>query len=1015
MENYTKLNRLLGWLVFLIATLTYFLTLEPTASWWDCGEYIATAYKLQVGHPPGAPLFQMLGRFFSLFAFGDTSKVAMMVNVMSALSSSFTVLFLFWTITMLGRKLVVGKDEMTSGMMYAIFGSGLVGALAFTFSDSFWFSAVEGEVYAMSSFFTAITFWAILRWEKVANESHSLRWILLIAFLIGLSIGVHMLNLLAIPAIAFVYYFKKYKTSTKGVLITLAVGMTVLSILMYVIIPGVVSLSTAFELFFVNSIGLPFNTGTLVYFLVLVALILIGIRYTHRNKRVLFNTVILSFVFILIGYSSFFMLIIRSNENPPIDENSPEDAISLLSYLNREQYGTWPKVYGQYYTAPIVDYDDGNPQYIRDEKSGKYVITDRRTGTIPVYDKRFMTIFPRMWSNQKPEHKRMYNQYAKNARTIEVEGQPTKIPSFGDNLGFFFNYQLGHMYFRYFMWNFVGRQDNIEAQPGPKNGNWLSGISFIDNNRLGSQENLPYTMDNPARNKFYFLPLLLGLIGLYFHFRSSKKDTLVVALLFFMTGIAIVLYLNQYPYQPRERDYAYAGSFYAFAIWIGLGVMGLYSWIKKYMGGSSLLAGGITLISLVLVPGIMAQQGWDDHDRSGKYTARDFGMNYLASCDPDAVLITNGDNDTFPLWYVQEVEGFRTDVRVVNYMLSSGYWYVHQLGRKVYDSEPLPLTLTPEQYEKGRNQYLMYVDRGIKGRVEVKDLVNFIASDDDRTKIPLTTGDKINYIPTKKLRLTVDSAKCVDNGIVPRELAHLIVPYIEWDIKQNALYKNDLMLLDFLATNNWERPLYFANPNSIERVFDVDEYCHLEGTVYKFMPVKAKEYIPALGGINTDKSYEFIMNDFRWGNLDDPTVVVDRETYRHSRILRQNFLRISQALKNEGKIEQAVDVIDTSTYYLSHDKIHYDILMLPIIEIYYEGGEIEKGNREIRKLLEVCDQELTYFLSIDPALADAIYSTEMQQDIAILRRIVEVTELNDQLELSEEAEAILMKHLEIME
>lgn len=1015
MENYTKLNRLLGWLVFLIATVTYFLTLEPTASWWDCGEYIATAYKLQVGHPPGAPLFQLIGRFFSLFAFGNTENVAMMVNVMSALSSSFTILFLFWSITLLGRKLLGKGEELSKGNMYAVLGSGLVGALAFTFSDSFWFSAVEGEVYAMSSFFTAITFWAILRWERVADENHALRWILLIAFLIGLSIGVHMLNLLAIPAIAFVYYFRKFKVSTKGVLITLAVSMILLSIIMYIIIPGVVSLSTAFELFFVNTIGLPFNSGTIIYFMVLIALIVLGLRYTHRKKRIILNTSILSFVFILIGYSSFFLLIIRSNENTPINENSPKDAISLLSYLNREQYGSWPKAYGQYYTAPTVDYEDGNPLYIRDDRSGKYIITDYRRGTIPVYDKRFMTIFPRMWSNLKPEHKRMYNQYAKNTTTIDVNGESVKKPSFGDNLGFFFNYQLGHMYFRYFMWNFAGRQNNIESQPGPKNGNWLSGIGFMDNPRLGNQSGLPDSMANPARNTFYFLPLILGLLGLFFHLQTNKRDTLVVALLFFMTGIAIVLYLNQYPYQPRERDYAYAGSFYAFAIWIGLGVMGLYTWMKKYMGGSTILAASITTLALVLVPGIMAQQGWDDHNRAGKYTARDFGMNYLASCDKDAVLITNGDNDTFPLWYVQEVEDFRTDVRVVNYMLSSGYWYVQQLGKKVYDSEPLPLTLTPDQYEKGRNQYLMYVDRGLKGRAEVKDLVNFVASDDERTKIPLTTGEKLNYIPTKKLRLTVDSAKCVDNGIVPLEMAHLIEPYIEWDIRQNALYKNDLMLLDFLATNDWERPLYFANPNSLERVVDIDEYCHLEGNVYKFMPVKASNYIRGLGGINADRSYDIIMNDFRWGNLNDPAVVVDRESYRHARILKQNFLRVAQALKDEGKIEQAVDIMDTCIHYFPHDKIHYDIIMMPYVELYFEAGETEKATAEAYKLLDMCDQEMTYFLSLEPLFADALYKSEMQQDLAILRRIAEIAEREGLSELSAEAEAVLMRHMEVLE
>jgi len=1015
MENHTKLNRLLGWLVFLIATIVYFLTLEPTASWWDCGEYIATAYKLQVGHPPGAPLFQLLGRFFSLFAFGDTSKVAMMINAMSALSSSFTILFLFWSITMLASKLIVREGEMTKANSYAVLGSGLVGALAFTFSDSFWFSAVEGEVYAMSSFFTAITFWAILRWERVANEKHALRWILLIAFLVGLSIGVHMLNLLAIPAIAFVVYFKKYKPTTKGALITLAVSMVLLSIIMYVIIPGVASLSTAFELFFVNTIGLPFNSGTMVYFLILIGLIVVGIKLTHKHKKVLLNTMIMSFVFILIGYSSFILLVIRANENTPINENKPDDAISLLSYLNREQYGTWPKVYGQYYTAPVVEYDDGNPFYVRDKKAGKYIITDKRAGTIPVYDKKFMTIFPRMWSSQKPEHKRMYNQYVHNASTLNHNGENIKKPSFGDNLGFFFSYQIGHMYFRYFMWNFSGRQNDIEAQPGPKNGNWLSGIPFIDNARLGSQANLPESMHNPARNKFYMLPLLLGLIGLFFHLNTSKRDTLVVALLFFMTGIAIVLYLNQYPYQPRERDYAFAGSFYAFAIWIGLGVLGLYTWVKKYMGENKFIAAGITVATLLLVPGIMAQQGWDDHDRSGKYAGRDLGMNYLASCDPNAVLITNGDNDTFPLWYVQEVEGFRTDVRVVNYMLSSGYWYVHQLRRKVYDSEPLPFKLTYDQYEKGRNQYIMYVDRGLTGHVEIKDLIDFIASEDDRTKIPLTSGDKINYMPSKKLRLTVDSAKCIENGIVPPEMAHLIVPYIEWEVQQGALYKNDLMLFDFLASNNWERPLYFANPNSLQKVFGIDEYCHLEGNVYKFMPVKATDYIPGLGGINADKSYDIIVNDFKWGNLNDPSVTVDRESYRHARIMKQNLLRVAQTLITEGKPEKAATVMDTCLYYFPYDKIHYDIIMMPFIEIYYDADRQETANEEVRKMMKVCDEELDYFLSLDPRFADAHYNTEMQQHMAVLRRMAEVTRNNGEEELADELDAIMMKHTEVLQ
>ncbi|MCD4682675.1 MAG: DUF2723 domain-containing protein, partial [Bacteroidales bacterium] len=609
MELYKKLNRITGWIVFAIASIVYLLTVEPTASWWDCGEYIATAYKLQVGHPPGAPLFQLIGRFFSLFAFGDVSNVALMVNIMSALSSSFTILFLFWTITHLAKKIMLQSGEVTDGKMYAVLGSGVVGALAFTFSDSFWFSAAEGEVYAMSSLFTAVVFWAILKWEDEADGIHANRWILLIAFLMGLSIGVHLLNLLAIPAIAFVYYFKKYKPTTKGVILTGIISVVFLGIIMNGIIPWIVKLSSLFELLFVNSFRLPFNSGTAFYFVLLIGLIIWGLHYTRKKQKVLWNTIILSFTFILIGYSSFFMIIIRSSADPPIDENSPEDAISLLSYLAREQYGDWPILYGQYYNAPTVDLKDGNPIYVKDTKKKKYVITDDRKGTIPVYDPRFTTLFPRMWSSQKSAHIQMYKQYGK------IKGIPMEVqkddgtadikmkPTFGENLRFFFTYQLGHMYFRYFMWNFSGRQNDIESQGEIEHGNWLTGFNWFDENilGLGPQDNLPDSTRNPARNKFFMLPFLLGLLGLFYHLNSNKKDTLVIALLFLMTGIAVTVYLNQYPYQPRERDYAYASSFYAFAIWIGFGVLALFNILQKRMN-PKIAAIAVTAFSLLLVP-----------------------------------------------------------------------------------------------------------------------------------------------------------------------------------------------------------------------------------------------------------------------------------------------------------------------------------------------------------------------------------------------------------------------------
>ena len=1021
MDSYKKLNLVTGWIVFAIATIVYFLTVEPTASWWDCGEYIATAYKLQVGHPPGAPFFQILGRFFSLFAFGDVTKVALMVNLMSVLSSSFTILFLFWTITYLAKKIALKSGEITEGKMYAILGSGVVGALAYTFSDSFWFSAVEGEVYAMSSLFTAIVFWAILRWEQEADKNHANRWIILIAYLIGLSIGVHLLNLLAIPAIAFVYYFKKYKPSAKGIIITVVISLFLLGLIMKGIISWIVKLSSLFEITFVNSFGLPFNTGTAFYFILLIGLIVWGLRITRRRHNVIANTMLLSLTFILIGYSSFFLIIIRSNANPPIDENNPEDAISLISYLGREQYGDWPISYGQYYNAPTVDAKDGTPIYVKDRKAGKYIITDKRESTIPVFDSRFTTIFPRMWSSQKPSHISMYKQYGKiKGIPVEVEkgDGTTEIrnkPTFGENLRFFFTYQVGHMYFRYFMWNFSGRQNDIESQGEIEHGNWLTGINWFDEHilGLGPQDNLPDSMKNPAHNKFYMLPFLLGLIGFFYHLNKRKKDTLIVSLLFLMTGIATVVYLNQYPYQPRERDYAYAASFYAFAMWIGLGVMALYDALSK-KSNLKISAIAVTFITLLLVPGIMAKEGWDDHNRSGKYATRDSAANYLNSCEPNAILVTNGDNDTFPLWYAQEVEGIRTDVRVVNFMLASGYWYIHQMMNKAYESEPLPFTLSHDQYQNGVNNAIPFYDRNIKGHVELKQIIDFIANDDERTKLPLMGGEKINYAPTKKLKITVDSATVVNHGIVPPDMADKIVPEIDWEVRQSYLYKNDLMLLDIIATNNWERPIYFANPSSVSKVLDIGKYCHLNGFVYKFMPVKAGNFIKGVGGVDGDASYDILMNKCKWGNLNDPKVTIDRESCRNSIMPKQNFMRIAESLIQEGKKDSAVALLDRCFEMFPDEKIPYDMYMIPFADIYYEAGEMEKGNAITERIFEIYNQNIEYYNRLNKRLAK-YYETDYNQSLGILQRLAMMARTNKQTELYNKIDSVFREQLELIE
>jgi len=989
--DYKKLNNIIGWAVFAIASVVFISTLEPTTSWWDCGEYISTAYKLEVGHPPGAPFFQMLGRFFSLFAFGDTSRVAYMINLMSGLSSSFTILFLFWTITKLAKKLVGG--EMTNNKAYAIFASGVVGSLAFTFTDSFWFSAVEGEVYAMSSLFTAVVFWAILKWEEVADTPYSNRWLILIAYLMGLSIGVHLLNLLAIPAIAYVVYFKKFKkTEIKGFILAGLISLVILSFIMYFIIPTTVRLAGVFELFFVNTLGMPFNSGTFIYFIALIALIVWVWRYTYQKRYQIAHIAIISVTFIIIGYSSFFVLVIRANANPPINENNPKDAIGMLAYLLREQYGTWPLGYGQYYDANVTDWKDGSPIYIRDDEQGKYVITDKRKASEPVYNPELSGIFPRMWSNREKSHISLYKSYltskGKPVRITGADGKEQIVykPTFSDNLRFFFQYQLGHMYFRYFMWNFVGRQNDVEAQPNIRDGNWISGIKPIDALRLGNQDKLPIASHNAANNKFYFLPLILGLIGFIFHLNKDTKDFWVIFLLFVMTGIAIIVYLNFTPYQPRERDYAYAGSFYAFAMWIGLGVLALIQWLSKAINMKAATI-GVFLITLILVPGIMASEGWDDHDRSGKTTARDFAFNYLNSCAPNAILFVNGDNDTFPLWYAQEVEGVRTDVRVVNYMLSSGPWYVHQMARKIYDSEKIPLSIPPEKYNKGVNSYVPIYPK-VKGTFELKQIIDFIKSDDKSTKLGTQRGTTMNYVPTRNVKMTLDSAQLVESGVVPQDKAALIPKELRWTLGGSALYKNDLMLLDLIATNNWERPIYFGNPNSVKKVLGLDKYMHLEGYVYRLAPYPADGYIQGMGGVDADKAFDLLVNRAAYGNLEKPDVTIDRESYRESGIVKNNMLRVAETYLEQGNVERAVIALDVYRKYFPADKVHYDMYMLPYAESYYEAGAIEKANEVMNTIYNYYLSDLEYINSLAPEYKKLLVQ-DQQTALGVIQRMAQ--------------------------
>lgn len=978
--NYKQINNLSGWLVFAIAAFVYIITSEPTTSFWDCGEYIATASGLQVGHPPGAPLFQMLGRFFSLFAFGNDLLIARMINTMSALSSAFTILFLFWTITHFAGKIVKKHADIFTNPVPAIIGSGIVGALAYAFTDSFWFSAVEGEVYAMSSFFTAFVFWAILKWENEADDARSVRWIILIAFMIGLSIGVHLLNLLTIPAIALVVYFRKYKASTKGAIVAIILSVLVLGLIMNVIIPWIVKLAGLSELLFVNSFGLPFNTGTIIYFLAITGLIVWGLIYTSKKGKFIWNTIVLSFAFILIGYSSFFMLVIRANANTPINENEPTNAISLLSYLNREQYGDWPLLYGPYYNAPLTDYADGNPVYHKDNELGKYRVINERKDSEPVFDKDFMTIFPRMWSSTEKSHEYFYKKFGK------IKGEPVQVPSnngetetimkptFGENLRFFFNYQIQHMYIRYFMWNFAGRQNDRQGLGDDINGNWISGINFIDETRLGPQDNLPQSMDSKARNKYFLLPLILGIAGLVFHINRDPKDSLVITLLFIMTGLAIVVYLNQYAPQPRERDYAFAASFYAFAIWIGLGVMALASAIQKYMKIKQ--AGIIATIICMTVPVILAAQNWDDHDRSNRYTARDIARNYLESCEKNAILFTMGDNDTFPLWYAQEVEGIRRDVRVVNLSLLNSDWYVGQMKRKVYDSEPLPISLPWERFKSGTFDVIYIApDQRVKGAVLLSELFDIMNKQPDALTLQSSMGP-VDVIPAAEFYIPVDSAKVLGNGTVKAEEKDSLMKNIQWSITERAITKSQIIALDIIAHNNWERPVYFSATAGSESYLGLNPYLRNEGFALRLVPVKAKMEEQFEGYINSTILYDKLMNVYRYGNMHDSTVYLDETNIRMIKNLRTLFGRLANQLVAEGKNKEAIDVCDRCLQTIPQESLPYDYYLLPVAESYLAAGAADKGSALLTTMMHLYGSELDYYFSFPKNRLPA-----MEQDI----------------------------------
>jgi len=1028
MKNYRLINNISGWAVFAVAAVTYLMTIEPTASLWDCGEFIASAFKLEVGHPPGNPVFMVMARFFTLFAGSNVSKVSAMVNSMSALVSAFTILFLFWTITHLARKILLrDEDQYSIGRLIAVMAAGVVGALAYTFSDSFWFSAVEGEVYASSSFFTALVFWAILKWEDVADEKYADRWLILIAFLMGLSIGVHLLNLLTLPSIVLVYYFKKFEFSWKGFLFSIGTSFALLALLMYGIMPGIVTISLKLDLFFVNKLGLPANSGMVFHMILLIVLFIFAVKLsfssTNTTKTAIFaisalflagiwvisgsallnilillivsgviwylagknmsilNTALTAIMVILIGYSSNAIIVIRSSAGTPLNENNPSNPVNLLYFLNREQYGQRPLFKGPYYNAPVTDYKNGKPKYALE--NGKYIITGYDLER--VYDPRFVTLFPRMWSDQS-DHQEVYKQWGKVVgipiQTTDQNGEKKVLrrPTFIENMRFMFSYQFGYMYFRYFMWNFAGKQNDTQGTGGAVNGNWITGINFLDEPRVGTSD-LPADLKNDtSRNRYYLLPFILGMIGMFYHLNRDNRNWGIVLLLFVMTGIAIVIYLNQYPNQPRERDYAFAGSFYFFAVWIGLGVLYLFESLSRII--SEKIAAPVTgIICFIAVPLLMGSENWDDHDRSGRYLARDVAFDYLNSCAPGAILFTNGDNDTFPLWYAQEVEGKRTDVRVCNLMLLNTDWYINQMKNRTYESAPLPVTLPVKKYYDGVNNQVFIVEK-TKDPVDISTIIDWVNSDNKGTKVQVSTSEILDIIPSKTIRIPVDPAKVIASGTVKPEDADKIVPYIDIKLKGNAILKSQLIVLDILAHNNWERPVYFVTGYH-DDALGLEEYFQLEGLAYRLVPIKSQnknwlEY----GRINTDILYENMMKKFVWGGANAKDVNID---YNHVRTIivikaRLNYARLAKALANEGKNEKALEVLDYCMNALPLEKIPYDPYMADIIESYFAAGGTEKALEMTKAFCDYYYSHLDYYLKQKPYI---INSAEYEIQTAI--------------------------------
>ncbi|HBD26762.1 DUF2723 domain-containing protein [Flavobacterium sp.] len=1038
--NFKKWNTILGWSTFMVALITYSLTVEPTMSFWDCGEYIATSANLEVGHPPGAPLFQMLGAFFAMFAFSP-DKIALMVNYLSVFSSAFTVLFMFWSLTILLKKLIIGEKELSTNNAIMILGSAAVASLSFTFTDSFWYNAVEAEVYAMATFLIALLFWLGLRWEQEINTPRGNKWLLIISLVIGLSFGVHFMALLTFPAIGFLYFFKKYNNITvKSFLIANVVIVAILLFIFKLLLPYTLAFFGKTEIFMVNSLGMPFNSGTIFAFILIVAAFYFGLNYTKKKGHVFYNTLILSTLFILIGFSTWMMLPIRANANTPINENKPSDAAEVLAYYNREQYGEQKLFYGPQFSDtysgldPVTPYLDDKPNYERDYKTKKYVITNDYINAKQNTDDAHKALLPRMWSNEHRENYMIFTEplefrinpeYAHEDELVQIVTQFRKAhaageideadydkflkgygeylivdkPTFFNNMKFMIQYQFGYMYVRYLLWNFVGRQSDVQGKYDNTNGNWLSGISFIDEMFIGTQKNLPSDMqNNRGRNTYFFLPFILAIIGMVFHAKRDIKSFYVLLVLFLFTGLALKIYLNERPFEPRERDYALVGSFYVFAMWIGYGIYAIFDTLKKYIQPKVAIP-VVLATSLLASPVVLAAQNWDDHDRSNKDTAYTMAKAYLDSCEPNAILFTIGDNDTFPLWYMQEIEGYRTDIRIVNTSLFMTDWYIDQMKMKTHNSEPIPSSFNREQYKGSNRDYSLFVER-TKEPLLLDEMLKFIALDDERAKIELNNGRKINYFPSKKVIYPIDKAAVIKNKAVSEKFYDSIVPAIEFEIKDEALYKNRLMMLDIINQNNWKRPVYFTGGSFGEDDYIwMKDYLQLDGMCFKLVPIKTPAESPSpmkMGQIDADKMYNIVMK-WDWGNSGKPIIYHDPETRKNSISYRTNLARLMEALIMEGKMDKAEKVIDLAMEKMPIQYFEYYSMLEPFAIGYYEVGKKEKARAIISEVIKKYQENLTFYSGWKPSEQN-FGAMDIVTDIEMYRDLIKVAESAEDLE-----------------